>query len=610
MIVDELIALLGFETKGEENLKRFRDGIEGAQKRLEAFGKRVADISRKVVLGITAMATAASAALMGAFKFASAQATVLSQLDDTAKMLGVNVERLQEYRHAAEMNGMSAGNLDVALRRFIRRSAEAAQGTGAAKNAFKELGVSLKDNEGRLKAGEDLLLEVADAMTKVKDHGDKLRLAFQMFDTDGAKMVSVMANGRAEFEKWADLGWQGGMFFTQRDIDTAKRYTDALNIFQKMLEGLRRSIAIDMMPSLTRFLEGMNAWYLANQAVIRQRLDTVIKHGERAIQSFGWTAMRAADGVAWLSKKIEDLTGLTAGDQMKALGAGAVGWLAMRHPVLAGLAAAFLMLDDLRAYTEGDNSLIGKFLAELDKVQARIDAFRAGKEAETGLPLVPKTWFDQLLEFDEALMRTFGLKPGDLDISQLWGGWNLTSNVLQPMWLEFEAWWDRLVQGFHDVGRNAAAAFLNGLRAIVSPDIPTRDVDPNSPLGWIERFRGSPLIRDGEPGSGKTGRIPLASPDSSRFGGDAPAPANAEALLKALHNFKAWGDYANGGAAAATLNDNSVANDNRDQSVNVGAPNVTVNVQQAVEAPAELGRKLGNATNETLAPLGRRVTGN
>lgn len=610
MIIDELIALLGFETKGDENLKRFRDGIEGAQKRLEEFGKRVVEIGRKVALGIAAMATASAAAVMGAFKFATSQATLLSQLDDTAKMLGVNVERLQEYRHAAEMNGMTAGNLDVALRRFVRRSAEAAQGTGAAKNAFKELGVSLKDNEGRLKAGEDLLLEVADAMTKVKDHGDKLRLAFQMFDTDGAKMVSVMANGRAEFEKWAELGWQGGMFFTQEDIDTAKRYTDTLDIFRKMLGGLRTSIALDMMPALTGVLERLNDWYLVNQAIVRQRISSALEFGTRAIESFGATAWRVAGAIEWLSKKITDLTGLTSGDQMKLLGAGAAGWAAMRHPVLAGLAAAFLMLDDLRAYMEGEDSLIGKFLDELDKVQARIDEFRAGKEAEAGLPLVPKSWFDQLLEFDEALMRTFGLKPGDLDISQLWGGWNLTSNVLQPMWLEFEAWWDRLVQGFHDVGRNAAAAFLNGLRAIVSPDIPTRDVDPNSPLGWIERFRGSPLIRDGEPGSGKTGRIPLASPDSSRFGGDAPAPANAEALLNSLQNLKAWGDYANGGAAAATLNDNSVANDNRDQSVNVGSPNVTVNVQQAVEAPAAVGSAVGNAVGAAAVPPARRVTGN
>ncbi len=119
----------------------------------------------------------------------------LAKTSDTAKMLGVNVERLQELRYAADEAGMAANNFDVAFRRFIRRSAEAAQGTGAAKDAFKELGISLVDNNGNLKQSEDLLSEVADQLSKMPNSADKLRLAFKLFDTDGAQMVNVLANG-------------------------------------------------------------------------------------------------------------------------------------------------------------------------------------------------------------------------------------------------------------------------------------------------------------------------------------------------------------------------------------------------------------------------------
>src|SRR5690606_10659920 len=216
----------GFETKGEENLKRFSDGIKGAQKRLEEFGKRVADIGRKVALSVTAMATTASAAIAGAFKFTTSQARELASLGDVADRLGVNVERLQELRHAATMTGMDEGSFDNAFRRLIRRSAEAAQGTGAAKNAFKELGITLRDNEGRLKAGEDLLLEVADAMTKVKDHGDAMRLGFQMFDTDAAKLMPMLLRGREGIQELFDDARRRGFIFNQQDIDKARAYND------------------------------------------------------------------------------------------------------------------------------------------------------------------------------------------------------------------------------------------------------------------------------------------------------------------------------------------------------------------------------------------------
>src|SRR5690606_35678251 len=57
-------------------------------------------------------------------------------------------------------------------------------------------------------------------------------------------------------------------------------------------------------------------------------------------------------------------------------------------------------------------------------------------------------------------------------------------------------------------------------------------------------------------------------PDPARFGGDAPAPANAEALIKALQNYQA--NAAKLGASAnAVVEDNRVQTDARNQSVNV-----------------------------------------
>jgi hypothetical protein len=60
----------------------------------------------------------------------------------TADKIGVGVEALQELRYAAKASGVEQQTLDMALQRFARRAAEAAQGTGEAKDALAQMGIA------------------------------------------------------------------------------------------------------------------------------------------------------------------------------------------------------------------------------------------------------------------------------------------------------------------------------------------------------------------------------------------------------------------------------------------------------------------------------------
>lgn len=202
----------GLKKTGSE-LDRFGKKTKGAaaivSSAMSTVGNTGVGAFKSFALGATA-ALAPILSITAALNTAKAALSDFDNLGNKAKMFGVDVERLQELRFAAEQSGMAVDNFDTALRRFIRRSSEAAKGTGAAKDAFKELGIELHDNTGRLKDSHDLLGEVADALQRVPNQADKLRLAFKMFDTDGAAMVNVLANGSAGLDEFArkarDLG--------------------------------------------------------------------------------------------------------------------------------------------------------------------------------------------------------------------------------------------------------------------------------------------------------------------------------------------------------------------------------------------------------------------
>ena len=67
----------------------------------------------------------------------------------------------------------------MALQRFTRRAAEAAQGTGEAKDALAQMGIALRDQSGNLRRSEDLLGDVADAFARIEDPAERVRLAFK-----------------------------------------------------------------------------------------------------------------------------------------------------------------------------------------------------------------------------------------------------------------------------------------------------------------------------------------------------------------------------------------------------------------------------------------------
>lgn len=154
----------------------------------------------------TALLGTVGAAGFGLLIKNSLQAT--DSLAKTASKIGTTTEALSQLRFAADITGVATQTMDMALQRFTRRAAEAAKGTGEAKGALKELGINARELV-RLPLDQRMLV-LADAFSVVENESDKLRLAFKLFDSEGAALVNTLGLGRdglnALFEEAEDLG--------------------------------------------------------------------------------------------------------------------------------------------------------------------------------------------------------------------------------------------------------------------------------------------------------------------------------------------------------------------------------------------------------------------
>ena len=226
-------------------------------KSLSFAGKSAATVS-KGILGIGAAATAAAGAVA---LFTKSNVNALDTLGKTASKLGVNVEFLQQMRFAAEQTGIETRTLDMGLQRFIRRVAEAAKGTGEAKAALQQLGIEFNNADGSARDIQDILFDVADGLANTSSEGERVRLAFKFFDSEGVALVNTLKGGSAELKKFFDQAENLGILISSDTTKKAEAFNDQLNIIKRQFTAITQNLVAAFLPilqdvskDLTKFL--------------------------------------------------------------------------------------------------------------------------------------------------------------------------------------------------------------------------------------------------------------------------------------------------------------------------------------------------------------------
>lgn len=210
-------------------------------------------------------------ALAGVATFGALTAGIKGVVDQADKFdklsisLGISVESLSQYRLATELNNVSMDQFALILQRQTRRVAEAAKGTGEARDALRELGVSAVD---LAKLSPDKQFEVlADAMQNVEGQSNKLRLAFKLFDSEGARpALQLMSEGADGLRKYREEADSMGLTISSVSAKQMVAFNDQLTKSKLAIQGGVQIITVSLLPVITSM---SNAFLAAANAVSR-----------------------------------------------------------------------------------------------------------------------------------------------------------------------------------------------------------------------------------------------------------------------------------------------------------------------------------------------------
>ncbi|MCU7917065.1 MAG: hypothetical protein KZQ95_01750 [Candidatus Thiodiazotropha sp. (ex Epidulcina cf. delphinae)] len=179
----------------------------------------------------------------------------LKSADAIGKMsarIGASTEALSEYRHVAELSGVTFKQLTIGWQRQTRRIAEAAQGTGEARNALKELGLEAV-SLNRLKP-EDQFEAIARAMEGVDTQADRVRLAMKLWDSEGVALLQTMEGGAISIAQMREEARELGLSLKEDQVAAAEAANDAFTKLGNSAKGLTDQLILKLAPGLTRVI--------------------------------------------------------------------------------------------------------------------------------------------------------------------------------------------------------------------------------------------------------------------------------------------------------------------------------------------------------------------
>lgn len=208
-----------------------------------AFGK----LSKVFFNFKTALVAAVGAGGLGLLISNSLKAT--DALAKTASKIGTTTEALSALQYAGQLTGVEVNTMNMALQRFTRRASEAAVGTGEAKGALRELGVDARQLV-RLPLDERMLV-LADAFENVKSESDRLRLAFKLFDSEGAALVNTLGQGRQGLADMLGESRRLGVVMSSNAAKGVEDANDALTRLQSLFGGIVKQVTAALAPVIT-----------------------------------------------------------------------------------------------------------------------------------------------------------------------------------------------------------------------------------------------------------------------------------------------------------------------------------------------------------------------
>ena len=235
--------LIDAKTKGENNIKRLGNSMQGVEGKAKNLGMAVRGVGA-AFKGLFAIAAVGGIVALG--KSAIDTADAFGKLSTRT---GIAADKLLAYVNAGKLADVSQSDLETGLRTLARTQVEASEGVATYADAYAKLGVTVKNQDGTLKDSDQLLSDIADRFKDLPNGPEKAAVAMDIFGRSGQKMITLLNGGSEALDEF-------GFELSENFARNSETFNDNLTKVGIEMDRLKMQILDDLLPGLIELSQG------------------------------------------------------------------------------------------------------------------------------------------------------------------------------------------------------------------------------------------------------------------------------------------------------------------------------------------------------------------
>ena len=255
--VYELAVKIGVDASGvEQGLNDVERQVTNSATDIdEGISQRSYIASAAIVAGTAAVAKGAVKAVKALNGLALDSAAYADNLLTQATVTGLSTDALQEYTYMAELVDVSVDTITGSMAKLTKTMSAARNGGKEQTAAFEQLGISITDENGKLRDNNEVFLEIIDALGQMEEGAERDAIIMTLFGRSAQQLNPLIAQGRTGIEKFAAEARELGFVLDEDTLKSLGSLDDSMQRLSMVKLNIRNQLGVAMAPALERIVD-------------------------------------------------------------------------------------------------------------------------------------------------------------------------------------------------------------------------------------------------------------------------------------------------------------------------------------------------------------------
>ncbi len=290
----QLKAVLSANAEGMlKTLKSVNNMTKETRKYLSDVASSAGKLSGKLGLPFAALSGAIGGLSIMSVKNAVVGFTDMGEaVEKGALKAGMSVQQYQRMKYVAEQSGTSIEAMEGSLSKLNRQMGDAAAGKNKdLAGLMHQLGIGVRDSNGQVKSGIDLLPQLADAFERNENPAVRARMGMALFGKSYAEILPLLSEGSKGIEDNLKRFDRIKGVLGPDEIRGAKELGDSFKDLDLVMKGFQGTVAKELVPVIRPLVDGLVAWWVANKKLVSVEVTKMAKDLAAYIRTIDFNAV-------------------------------------------------------------------------------------------------------------------------------------------------------------------------------------------------------------------------------------------------------------------------------------------------------------------------------